>query len=297
MHNRANLLIFRTFTKPYFTKFRTVQIKSFTFNLFQENTWLAETGSGLVFVVDPGCGEIRETDVLLDAVAGTARATIDAILLTHGHADHFLGAAALQKKFGCPVHMHPADKATMLSCKDYMKIPGFDITDLVFPEITEISSGPLTINAKAGTVAAGQNPLAAKSKCASDTDADSADTPGGNTSEKEAGAELQVEVIATPGHTPGGVCYLLRNSGVLFSGDTLFAGTIGRTDLPGGDYDSLIKSVMDSLMGLDTDIEILPGHGATSTIGWERTHNPFLEPWGEPEEPFDPDATPITLHA
>ncbi|MBQ0077254.1 MAG: MBL fold metallo-hydrolase [Bacteroidales bacterium] len=291
-----------------------MQIKRFTFNPFQENTWLAEAGNGLVFVVDPGCGEGREMDALLSEVAKTARGTLDAILLTHGHADHLLGAAALQKRFGCPVLMHPADRATILSCRDFINLPGFDTANLAFPKTTEISSGTLTLTAKnnctseSGTnsgdgtdASVGQNPLAATGADAavrqnppavSGADAAAGQNPPATTS-----VELQVEVIETPGHTPGGVCFLLRNSGVLFSGDTLFAGTIGRTDLPGGEYDLLIKSVMDSLMGLDADIEILPGHGTTSTIGWERTHNPFLEPWGEPEEPFDPDATPITLHA
>lgn len=109
--------------------------------------------------------------------------------------------------------------------------------------------------------------------------------------------DFRLKVITTPGHTPGGVCILLEQEKILFTGDTLFSGTIGRTDLEGGDYDSLIKSVMDKVMGLDGDIDILPGHGRKSNIGWERTHNPFLEPWGEPEEPFNPDAEPISLHA
>ena len=99
-------------------------------------------------------------------------------------------------------------------------------------------------------------------------------------------ADLKIEVIFTPGHTPGGVCYLLRDEKVMFTGDTLFAGTIGRTDLPGGDYDKLIVSIMDKLMGLDGDIEIFPGHAASSDIAEERTHNPFLQPFNEPEEDY-----------
>ena len=96
--------------------------------------------------------------------------------------------------------------------------------------------------------------------------------------------KMAFKVIATPGHTPGGLCYLEESEGLLFTGDTLFAGTIGRTDLPLGSYDELIASVMDKLMGLDGDIRILPGHGGPSTIGGERVTNPFLEPWGDAEE-------------
>ena len=105
------------------------------------------------------------------------------------------------------------------------------------------------------------------------------------------------EVIGTPGHTKGGVCFYCREEKLLFSGDTLFAGTIGRTDLYGGDYGKLIVSIMDKLIGLDGDTVLLPGHGRSSTISDERTHNPFLEPWGEKEqEGIDWDADGIELN-
>lgn len=110
-------------------------------------------------------------------------------------------------------------------------------------------------------------------------------------------AGLDFEVISTPGHTPGGVCYLDRADKCLFSGDTLFAGTIGRTDLPGGDYDKLIVSVMDSLIGLPGDIEVFPGHAQSTNIARERYNNPFLQPFNEPEEGTDKneDLPPITI--
>lgn len=96
--------------------------------------------------------------------------------------------------------------------------------------------------------------------------------------------EMSFKVIATPGHSPGSVCFFSEESGNLFCGDTLFAGTIGRTDLPGGDYDHEIVSIMDKIMGLDADVEIHPGHGGTSNIGHERTHNPFLQPFNEKDD-------------
>lgn len=96
-------------------------------------------------------------------------------------------------------------------------------------------------------------------------------------------------VILTPGHTPGGVCFYDEPDKLLLCGDSLFCGSIGRTDLPGGDYDKLIVSIMDSLMGLPGDVDVIPGHGPVTNIGKERTHNPFLQPFNEPEEevPFD----------
>ena len=108
-------------------------------------------------------------------------------------------------------------------------------------------------------------------------------------------AGLTFEVIATPGHTPGGVCWLVRDEKLLFTGDTLFAGAIGRTDLSFGEYDDEIRSIMEKLMLLDGDIRIFPGHGPASTIADERTGNPFLEPFNEPEEEPDPDQPPIII--
>lgn len=92
------------------------------------------------------------------------------------------------------------------------------------------------------------------------------------------------EVIETPGHSPGSVCYYERSEGVLLSGDTLFAGAIGRTDFDGSDYDKEIVSIMEKLIWLDAGTKVLPGHGPDTTIGYERANNPFLEPFNEKEE-------------
>lgn len=83
-----------------------------------------------------------------------------------------------------------------------------------------------------------------------------------------------LDVIFTPGHTPGGVCYY--TDGILFSGDTLFAGSVGRSDFPGGDYDALIESVKKRLFVLPDGTRVLPGHGDATTIGQEKSDNPFL---------------------
>ena len=85
--------------------------------------------------------------------------------------------------------------------------------------------------------------------------------------------ELQVEVLHTPGHTPGSVC--LRCRDVLFSGDTLFAGSCGRTDFPGGSMDEMLSSLK-RLGGLEGDVRVLPGHEGETTLGRERQYNPYL---------------------
>lgn len=86
--------------------------------------------------------------------------------------------------------------------------------------------------------------------------------------------QKEIKTIHTPGHTPGGMCFLIDD--MIFTGDTLFAGSIGRTDFVGGDFGTIIKSIKDKLMTLPDNITVLPGHGPKSTIGEERTHNPFL---------------------
>ncbi len=86
--------------------------------------------------------------------------------------------------------------------------------------------------------------------------------------------DITLEVIHTPGHSAGGIC--LYTPGHLFAGDTLFAGSIGRTDLPGGDYDTLIASIKEKLFGLADDTIVYTGHGPETTIGKEKQMNPFL---------------------
>lgn len=84
------------------------------------------------------------------------------------------------------------------------------------------------------------------------------------------------EVIHTPGHTPGGVCYYFKSLPALFVGDTIFNGSIGRTDFPGGDLNTLIDSIRNKILTLPEDLVLLPGHGPETTVGTESVHNPFL---------------------
>jgi len=92
------------------------------------------------------------------------------------------------------------------------------------------------------------------------------------------------KVLHTPGHTPGCVCYWSEENNVLLSGDTLFAGCIGRTDLEGGDYDALMASIKEKLLNLPGETDVLPGHGQPTSIAREGMYNPFLEPFNEPLE-------------
>ncbi|OJV62155.1 MAG: MBL fold metallo-hydrolase [Clostridiales bacterium 38-18] len=88
---------------------------------------------------------------------------------------------------------------------------------------------------------------------------------------------LKCKVIHTPGHTIGGICLYFDKEKILFSGDTLFYGSIGRTDLPGGSHKQLIQGILNKLMILEDQVAVYPGHGASSSIGFERKRNPFLQ--------------------
>ncbi len=91
---------------------------------------------------------------------------------------------------------------------------------------------------------------------------------------------LRLQSLYTPGHAPGHLSFYLAEHKILFSGDTLFAGSIGRTDLPGGDHALLMRSIVQRLMILDDDVRVLPGHMGATTIGRERRLNPFLQDYG-----------------
>ena len=98
---------------------------------------------------------------------------------------------------------------------------------------------------------------------------------------------LRFRVIETPGHSKGGLCFFAPAERVLFSGDTLFAGAIGRTDHPGGDYDLLMKSIFEKLLPLDDSkapVKVIPGHGPCTDLATEGMTNPFLLPFNEPYE-------------
>jgi hydroxyacylglutathione hydrolase len=90
-------------------------------------------------------------------------------------------------------------------------------------------------------------------------------------------AGLRFRVIHTPGHTPGHCCLWLEEEGVLFSGDHLFAGSIGRTDLPGGDYQALMRAMAERVVPLPPETHVLPGHGPATTLARELASNPFLQ--------------------
>ena len=231
-----------------------IHIEHFNFNSFQTNCFLAWDENGKCAIVDPGCASEAEIKELTRFI-GSKGLEPECIFLTHCHMDHIYGMSALAKEYEIPVY---ADMKEMYSiqvtnaqlCKQF----GFPMPE-EFPIIR--TSADLHSRSRASFVMEGDT------------------IPVGN---------LSFEVLQTPGHSKGGICFLERSEKVLFSGDTLFAGAIGRTDHPGGDYDLLMRSIFEKLLMLEGDTRILPGHGPSSDISTERMTNPFLMPFNEPYE-------------
>ena len=231
-----------------------MHIEHFTFNPFQERTCVVSDDAGFCAFIDPGCYDQDELSRVTGYVQRHGLKPI-CIMLTHAHFDHIYGMTALAKEYGIPVYAHRDEMFTIettnpLVCGAY----GLELPD-TFPMLKTISEAHYPSrfeSAKEGDII-------------------------------EVGS-LKFQVLETPGHSRGGLCFYEQTEGVIFSGDTLFAGAIGRTDHPGGDYDLLMKSIFEKLMILDGQVTVIPGHGPASEIGIERETNPFLMPFNEPYE-------------
>jgi hydroxyacylglutathione hydrolase len=193
-----------------------------------------------------GCEESREA-VLIDpgdevdellGVVERQSLSVKYILLTHAHLDHITGVARAKEALGVPVGLHQADNFLYESVVQQGLMFGLRVEPQ--PKVDFFYDGPGPW--RFGTYAAW--------------------------------------VHHTPGHCPGGVCLAVgredANARTLFVGDTLFAGSIGRTDLPGGDYETLIGSIRNVLFAFPDDTPVYSGHGEPTTIGRERRSNPFL---------------------
>ncbi len=162
--------------------------------------------------------------------------TLKYSLLTHGHFDHILGLAFPEIEYGLLPYMHEADHEW-------------------YDHANEVTISVFGQGLKA--------PLPQIGKYIHDGEV----IKLGND---------ELKVICTPGHTQGGVCYYAEAQGLLFAGDTLFRTSIGRADLQGGNQAQLIRSITEKLLALPDDVEVFPGHGGPTTIGYERANNYYL---------------------
>ena len=196
-------------------------------------------------VVDPGQDAVEP----LDALLAEHRLTPVAVLLTHGHFDHTFSVSPVCDGHDVPAWIHPDDR--------------------------EMLADPLKgMSEQASAFFGGRMELREPREVRELTDGAALELAG-----------LTLRVDHTPGHTRGSVVFTTPTEegvDVVLAGDTLFAGSIGRTDLPGGDHAQMVASLRDKLLTRADDTVLLPGHGPTTTVGRERASNPFLQDLGTP---------------
>lgn len=222
-------------------------VAGFPSAIFGTNCYVLATGKGQeCVVVDPGIDVTAE----LDALLAEHRLQPVAVLLTHGHLDHTFSVTPVCGARGIPAYVHSADRYRL---EDPMSTLG--------PQLTELFAGRLRW-----------------------TEPDDVRVLEDGSALTLAGIDLVVD--HAPGHTEGSVMFRTPGSGsagssaaeppLCVSGDVLFAGSIGRTDLAGGDHAAMVRSLRDKVLPLADETVVLPGHGPDTTIGRERMTNPYL---------------------
>lgn len=193
-------------------------------------------------IFNTNCFYLPESGILIDAPQGAAEwlaargAKVNTLLLTHGHIDHTWDAARIERTHGCRIGLH-AETIPMVTEEGFFRSYGFGWEiELVRPESLDLLA---------------------------------------ETDEAEIGG-VRFQILDVPGHCPGSLCFLERSQGILFGGDVLFAGGVGRYDLPGGDGELLFTGIVNKLLVLGDNVRVLPGHGPETTIGAERETNPYL---------------------
>ncbi|GAA2498023.1 MBL fold metallo-hydrolase [Winogradskya humida] len=208
------------------------------------NCYVLATGPGeQALIVDPGIGVIDQ----LDEVLAKHRLQPAAVLLTHGHFDHTFSVAPVCGARGITAYVHPADREMLA---DPMKGMGMSLDQMLGGRFTYTEPDDVAELTDGATMSL---------------------------------AGLEITVDHAPGHTGGSVIFRVPGSGtsweaeqICLTGDVLFAGSIGRTDLPGGNTSVMMTSLREKILPLADDTVVLPGHGSETTIGRERAQNPYL---------------------
>jgi glyoxylase-like metal-dependent hydrolase (beta-lactamase superfamily II) len=211
-----------------------MQVKSLTFNPFQENTILIYDETGECAIVDPGMLTSDEEDLLKETIQTLGLKPVR-LLQTHLHLDHVFGTGFVADHYGLKPEAHEADLPFIAQHKEYARSFGVEVAanppapEVFLKDGDEVKFGSTT---------------------------------------------LQVRHI--PGHSPGGIVFYNEKAGVVIAGDALFSGSVGRSDLPGGNHEQLISAIQQQLMTLPDEVLVYPGHGPQTTIGQERNSNPYL---------------------
>ncbi len=211
-----------------------MKIKSFTFNPFQENTYIVYDNSNECIIIDPGCYTEEEREELKQFIVKQNLKPVK-LINTHCHIDHILGNRFIVNQWGIKLYIHKADLPTLENAENIAKMYGF--------ENYEKSPSPEHFLEENDIITFG---------------------------------ESNFKILFTPGHAPGHICLYNKKNNLLFGGDLIFQGSIGRTDLPGGNYKTLIQSISNKIFPLSNETKIYCGHGPSTNLGHEKETNPFL---------------------
>ena len=236
-----------------------LQVSTFEFNHIQVNCyliWDAETHD--CAIVDPGMSSQAELATLQQYIEQNDL-NPKLILLTHGHVDHLAGLRQVCERYGLPVTMHPEGRKLLKQAEVYGSMLGFNVNNMDDLDVQEIHDNDI-ISIENG-----------KLKIENLANASNNSQPAIPNS------QFNIECRYVPGHCPGSICYVLHDEKTVLTGDAIFHFSIGRTDLPGGDYDLLIEKLRERILTLPDDYRILPGHGIPSQVWKEKKYNPFLK--------------------
>lgn len=212
-----------------------LNIKTFVFNPFQENTYVVSDDSNEAVVIDCGAFFNEERKELTDYIAKNNLKVVH-LLSTHGHIDHNFGNNTIADYYNVRPEVHKADAGLMRRlCEQALAFCNYHL-DYDMPEVSDfLNDGDI--------IRFGNH---------------------------------EMKVIHTPGHSPGSTVLYIADEDVAFSGDTLFMMSIGRTDLEGGSFSDIQKSLLRMIKELPDNTKVFPGHGPQTSIAKEKLHNPYI---------------------
>ena len=209
-----------------------LQVHSFVFNPFQENTFVLFDETKECVIIDPGCSDDDERKLLKTFIADH-KLKVKLLLNTHCHIDHVLGNRFVKETYKVNLLIHPDEEPVLKAVEVYAPGYGFHLYQHQAPDGFLEEADFITF---------------------------------GNQS---------FVVLSVPGHSPGHVAFYSEANRTVMGGDVLFYNSIGRTDLPGGNQETLINSIHTKLFSLPDHVKVYPGHGPETTIGFEKKTNPF----------------------
>lgn len=210
-----------------------ITVQGFTFNPFEENTYILYDETKECIIIDPGCSNRSEQEDMVQFIKDEELKPVK-LLNTHCHIDHVFGNSFIAKKYNLKLEIHKEDLQTLHSLPQVSALYGLG---------AEESIEPSNFLEEGDQVKFGNSVL---------------------------------DVIFTPGHSPGSICFISHADKFVVGGDVLFYGSIGRTDLPGGDHETLLTSIREKLFKLEDDYIVFSGHGRDTSIGFEKENNPFF---------------------